>query len=928
MSYNNYDKLSTVDWNGQNYILTARTEISGNVVFTYAYSSDGINWNKKSFNPDITTQNSYSAKFLGDKFIIAGNLVSSYTDSTGNTIRKPCLINVVDGSYQVAIPTNMDISAVVYDIERNIEQPHKIVFPRTTILSLGNTISYSTNQGKNWTTTASSISVFGGGTKDAVWNGKVWVAGGGGLNDTIATSLDGNIWTGRGNTVFSISCNGIDWSPQQRKILAIGNGTYKIAKSMDGIYWKGVNTSLFDVGNDVKWNGNVWVAAGNNGLGYGTIAYSYDGDNWNYASQSFSFYCSRVYWNGTCWVAYGGNNYPAQENIATSLDGISWSFSYDPNATLVNMDLPTGLFPDTSLNLYPGFSYPIFHNTFEYIERYVHNRSDNGTAMIQPLSIACGSGSTSLAYSLDGIQWTAINTSLFTTRCNKAVWNGVLWVAVGAGSYWVATSYDGIQWSGQNSALMTECYDVAWNGNYFAAVGVNNSAAALATSTDGVTWSSVSIVSVFSTKIHAIEWTGNVWLAYGSGTNTTAVSSSLNAAVWTATSTPNLCVVDCSNLITNYYLDASSSSFQGTNTPAKAFDGSFNATPTKWSSATLKYDENNNGAYVGTAVTNGIAGEWLQVQLTGPQVCTNYYVVLSVADGSSNPQSWALLGSNDQTSWTTLDTFNYGPTAPNNDWGYPYVCLPLSIASNTTAYSYYRLVITSTFGYDSTWASVAELVLFNSGGKQLDRYIRPIVLKDLVLHPTRILSVDGAYPNIYRITDLSCNFIRNGVVHGEQFVNNTLRGLSAEPSATVFDGYNHIVCSTAGEVSYLSNMQSNTTLNFDVSLNNVAIVPGITGSINSACYNCKFVLLGGASGAITYGLLNATSPPTFYATNASSLFSSIYGVASNSGYGHVVSPNRIYLQKDERLSLVTPKFYDSALSSDTSISFNVWKSSV
>lgn len=153
-------------------------------------------------------------------------------------------------------------------------------------------------------------------------------------------------------------------------------------------------------------------------------------------------------------------------------------------------------------------------------------------------------------------------------------------------------------------------------------------------------------------------------------------------------------------------------------------------------------------------------------------------------------------------------------------------------------------------------------------------------------------------------------------------------GFGAEPSASVFDGYNHIVCSISGEVSYLSNLQCNTSLNFDTSLNNVAIQSGITGSIKSACYNRKFVLLGGGSGEITYGLLNPNTPPIFYQTNSSSLFSSINGLASNSGYGFVVPSNRIYLQKDERLSLVTPKYYDSALSSDTSISLNVWKSSL
>jgi len=471
---------------------------------------------------------------------------------------------------------------------------------------------------------------------------------------------------------------------------------------------------------------------------------------------------------------------------------------------------------------------------------------------------------------------------------------------------------------------MTECYDIAWNGNYFAAVGVNNSVAVLATSADGIHWISVSIGSVFGNRIHAIEWTGRVWLAYGSGTNSTAVSSSLDASTWTATPTPNLCVVDCSNLITGYYLDASCSSFQGINVAASAFDGSFNTTPTKWTSDNGMYDP-IDGHYTGSTTTNGFAGEWLQVHLTSPQICKSYYVVLSVADGSSNPQSWAFLGSNDQTSWTTLDTFNYGPNAPDNDWGFPFVCLPLSVASNTTAYSYYRLVLTGNFGYGFDAVCVAELVLFDEGNHQLDSYIRPIVLKDLILHPTRILSVDGSLPNIYRITDLSCNFIAQSIIHGGQFVNNTLLGLSAEPSAIVFDGYNHIVCSISGEVSYLSNLQSNTKLNFDTSLNNIAIQSGITGSIKSACYNRKFVLLGGSSGALTYGLLNSNAPPTFYQTNSSSLFSSVNGLASNSGYGFVVSSNRIYLQNDERLSLVTPKYYDSALSSDTSVSFNVWK---
>jgi hypothetical protein len=638
-----------------------------------------------------------------------------------------------------------------------------------------------------------------------------------------------------------------------------------------------------------------------------------------------SYIPTRLYNDGTRWTAFITD---PSYNLAVSSDGITWNSSYSSTANNSLMNLPTGLYPDTSLNLYPGFNYPVNSvpsSISPVTTKYVHNNSDRGCAVIQPLTIACGQGSTSMAYSVDGIQWVSINNAIFTSS-NKAVWNGLKWVAVGTGAYWVATSLDGLCWTGQNSTIMTECYDVAWNGTYFVAVGYNSSVASLATSADGITWTSVPINSIFSVRIHAIEWTGLVWLAYGTGTNTTAISTSLDASVWTATSTPNLCVVDCSNLVFGNISATAASSTNGSSSPANAFDGSFNAVVTKWQSATANY--NSSGAYIGSASTTyntslTTTGEWLQVQLTNPVVCNNYYVVFSVEDVSAIPQSWTLLGSNDESAWNLIDTFNYGTsTPPNNNWKYPFVCLPLTVPSNTTAYSYYRIVFNTNFG--ESYVSVAEFELFDGGLQQLDRYIRPIVLKDLILHPTRVLSVDGTVPNVYRITDLSCNLIRTGIVHGGQYVNNTLYGLAAEPAATTFDGCNHLVFSTSGKVAYLSNSASNTNLNFDNSFNGV-VITGSTNSINAACYNRKFILFGDSSGSISYGVLNTNTPPSFYPTNASSLFSTIYGLASNSGYGFVVSPNTIYLKADDRLSIVTPKFYDSAITPDTSISFNVYK---
>jgi hypothetical protein len=909
-SYNTYDKISSIDWNGQYFILTARSEIAGNA-FDYAYSSDGISWSK---NPISTINNAYSTKSLGDHFIVTGNLASSSLDLSRN-----CLIDIIDGQYPIPITTNLTGNVAIYDIERDLEHPNRIVFPKNATLALGNTISYSSNQGQSWTDVSNTP--FSVSANDAVWNGKLWVAVGTGTANTIATSLDGVYWTGRGNTIFSNSGGGIDWSPQQKKYVAVGSGSSAVvATSMDGIYWKPVNNTLFSAGgNDVKWNGGLWVAVGNNGGAGNSIAYSYDAVAWQYAANSFSNVGTRIYYDpdAAIWTIYGSD---PSYNIAVSSDGIHWQLSYVAGANALSLNMPRGLFADSSLNLYPGIPYPLYFATLSGINRVAHNHSDRGSAYIQPISIACGSGSNSLAYSIDGIQWTAIPNSIFTTRCNKAVWNGVLWAAVGAGSHWIATSYDGLLWTGENAAIMTECYDIAWNGTCFVAVGISASGASLAVSSDGIAWSAVTISSIFTTRIHAIEWTGAVWLAYGSGTNTTAISSNLDASVWTPTPTPHLCIVDCSNIAANNTAAVSASSYQGSNTPANAFDGSFNtATPTKWSSAGSNYDVSGN--YIGS---ESAGGEWLQIQLTSPASCSNYYVVVSISDVSAIPKSWSLMGSNDASSWSVLDTFSYGGgvSPPNNDWKYPFVCLPLDISSGfVSSYSYFRIVFTSSFGASNV--SILELVLFDAGAKQLGTSIRPIVLKDLILHPTRNLSISGnggEVANIYCITDLSCNLIRSEMVHGGTYTNNIIYGLTSPPTASTFDGINHIVFSASGEVSYLSNTASNTHFNFDNSMNGMAIY-GISGEIYAACYNRKFILAGSY-----YAVFNEYVNPRFYPNNLSSLFTSIKGLASNSGYGFVVSPNTIYLKNDERLSLVTPKFYDAAISSDTSISFNVRKS--
>lgn len=881
MSFSSYDKIQSIDWNGQYFILTSRSEITDGS-FSYAYSADGTTWETIQFGSDISGANPYITKWLGDKFIVAGNIVSSSSNGFGSTTSQTCLVNVVEGAYPTKIQTNLATDTVIYDIEKNIELPHRIVFPRTVVLALGATISISLDQGNSWTPVSTDLSY----CYDAVWNGHHWVAVGEGTRGTIITSLDGIRWVNRGNYVFSTSCNGIDWSPQQNKYVAIGEsvgGTCVFGTSSDGIYWRGRNTNLFSVGNDVKWNGSIWISVGQASVsGQGnTIAYSVDGESWTYAAASFGTSGLRVYWDGAIWTAFGSD---PSYNIATSVDGVHWNLFYNPLASALSLGFSEPDLSDASLNIYVDIPFAL-RSPATRVEKYVHNHSDKGTVIMQPISVACGYGQTTLAYSVDGIKWYSANNALFT-RCNKASWNGQLWVAVGTGAYCIATSLDGVSWIGTNSSIMTEAYDIAWNGQTWIAVGEGSTR--IASSADGLVWTSVS-ESVFSTRVQAIEWTGSVWLAYGySGS---AVSA--DGQTWTA---KNLCITDCSNL-TLVGATYTASSSQPTYSASNANDG---LSATFWSSNTSLYDTSGN--YVGSESTSydssqTAAGEWIQIQLTGNAVCQNYFLM------GSNLASFLLLGSADGSTWILLDSVL--SLTQYNSGG----ILPLAI-SNTTAYSYYRLVATSTTGSDS--ASIGEIALFDGGSGNINTYIRPIVLKDRVLHPTRVFSIDGSTNNVYRVSDLSGNLMRDSSVMA-----------GSETTASTFDGEYHVVFGKNGEVGYLSNSASLTNLVFDNSLNGVSLNTGLS-DIRAACYNRKYILIGGASGA-AYGIFKHNAPPAFYNTNLSSLMTTILGISSNSGYGSTVCNNTIHLKENERLSMTTPKFQTSGCSY-ASVSFNVYKS--
>ena len=99
---------------------------------------------------------------------------------------------------------------------------------------------------------------------------------------------------------------------------------------------------------------------------------------------------------------------------------------------------------------------------------------------------------------------------------------------------------------------------------------------------------------------------------------------------------------------------------------------------------------------------------WLQYQFTnGASWAVTRYEMVSGGDGPErDPKDWQLLGSNDGTQWTTLDT-QTGQTFAARRMTRAF------IINNPTAYSHYRLKITANRGNGIT--QLAELVLWADG---------------------------------------------------------------------------------------------------------------------------------------------------------------------------------------------------------------------
>jgi hypothetical protein len=304
--------------------------------------------------------------------------------------------------------------------------------------------------------------------------------------------------------------------------IGVGNGAVSasIVYSTDnGITWTAADLSnviFSNIGYAVCYNGYIYVAGGWGSSN--SLAYSNDGITWiGLGTNIFSqVYC--IHWTGNQFIAGGVRTTLAA--VAHSSDGINWQLSNDITSLLTSISSITsstsgniiacGFRQGTNLNMISstdGINWSSISSTFNL---FIQTSSVywTGTSFL-----VGGFSNSTIARSINGIDWTPIIPGLFTNTCTGFVSNGSRIVAVGSnstvGNSTIAYSDDdGQTWTlatGVNVPIQG-CLSVTWNGTNFVAGYGSPSSSNLVYSPDGINWTANPVTEL--SGIYSLSWNG------------------------------------------------------------------------------------------------------------------------------------------------------------------------------------------------------------------------------------------------------------------------------------------------------------------------------------------------------------------------------------------------------------------------------------
>lgn len=655
--------------------------IVGSNNFIATSSDTGATWTSRSSGYSSALW--YDGCWTGSQFVIVGSGGSIATSSDG-----------ISWTAQTSGTSN-DIKSIAYG--------------GSAYVAVSSYDIYTSSNATSWTTTSlpGGVDILYG--VDYV-NSKFIATG---RNDVIESSDSGATWT---QNLVGLDAATVAYSSTLSLHVMMGNSgltgsNLHYYTSTDGVSWTIRNTSAASgsvVIYDVKWHATdaIFVAVGSGG----TIITSTNGTTWTARTSGTSSELRCSCYNSTSGdiVIVGavdvlssttGVTWTAQTAPGVAIYGITWNSSY---SVFVLVGASGAIYTSSNLSSYTSQT---SGTSFTFYDVY-HNGS-----------ITCAVGAGGIFTSVDGVSWSAIETTYDYYKVTNA---NSRWYAVGVSRLQTSTNSDASSWSSTTIPAgggSINYYGICWNGTTFVATGDGATAISAATTT----WTTRFNVDYLYSTVYASSLTKYVTSPRG------GILYSTDALTWTmgyaaGNSSFSLVWTGSTLIASNNYV------FTSTNA-------------TSWSQQTVDASVLYSGYSSSGVVGVGAGGQISTANTSGaswtPKITTGYR---RIAKGGSNyvigtANYGMMCYSTDRVNWTLVNTTATGEitkiiwdgtnfvavtnasevlySTTGASWtvaSISVVSSPISIAWSGSAYS---LVTDSGYSYKSTnkttWTDIQTL---------------------------------------------------------------------------------------------------------------------------------------------------------------------------------------------------------------------------
>jgi hypothetical protein len=511
---------TTIAWGYDKFVVFAVPNPGLGIV-----SPDGINWSVVRYDKDGITGLTWG----NDRFIAvtsAGSPSRIYTSVAA-------LARQAGANWHVAVslttPALNSWTSVCWGNN---------IFIAVANSGTGNRIMRSSN-GTTW---ASVISPADSGWSSVTFgnNRFVAVATTGAFKIMYSTDNTGTSWQALTSFISNNSFTSITFG--NGKFCAVANSglsNTRIITSSDGITWNSTNSQILTSNwNSICWNGAIFCAVANSDISNVIVKISTNGTVWNGAiSGVLNNSWRSICWNGSifCAVASSGNT---NQRVMISTNGLVWTnatsgvLNNDWNAICWNGTIFCALASSGTTNQRAMISV----NGLVWTNATSGVLNNNWSALCWNGTIFCaiansGATNTLVMTSANGLTWNNSSSNVPDNSWNSICWNGYIFCAVASsGTNRVMISTNGINWTSYNMNMnLPDTYwsSICWNGNFFCAVANGGLGNRVATSYDGIVWTSRTSIYE-NNNWNSICWNGTIFCAIASSGLSRSMTSSIN----------------------------------------------------------------------------------------------------------------------------------------------------------------------------------------------------------------------------------------------------------------------------------------------------------------------------------------------------------------------------------------------------------------